>query len=138
MMRSILHFHLDRNGWTPDAVKYKVVGKFEPKVLILCAISETCVSISYKGSVKGQAIDIDVYIIKCLPKMVKFIEKHHKNDETIFWPDVASCHYAKKTLEWIEQEKSIKIMPKADNPPPKKCASGSGPTHSTFLGFTGS
>jgi hypothetical protein len=23
--------------------------------------------------------------------MVKFIEKHHKNDETIFWPDLALC-----------------------------------------------
>jgi arsenate reductase-like glutaredoxin family protein len=44
--------------------------------------------------------------------MVKFIEY----DETIFWPGLASCHYAKKTLEWLEQ-KNIKIEPKADNPP---------------------
>jgi hypothetical protein len=42
-----------------------------------------------------QADDDDVYIIKCFPKMVKFIEKHHKNDETIFWPDLALRHYAK-------------------------------------------
>jgi hypothetical protein len=41
--------------------------------------------------------------------MVKFIEKHHKNDETIFKP-------AKKTLEWLEQ-KNIKIVPEADSPP---------------------
>jgi hypothetical protein len=48
--------------------------------------------------------------------MVKFIEKHHKNDETIFWPDQASCHYAKKTLKWLEQ-KNIRKVPKADSPP---------------------
>jgi hypothetical protein len=47
--------------------------------------------------------------------MVKFIEKHLKNDETIIWPELVSCHYAKKTLEWLEQ-KNIKIVPKADNP----------------------
>jgi hypothetical protein len=46
--------------------------------------------------------------------MVKFIE-HHKNDETIFWPDLASCHYAKQTLKWMKQ-KNIKIVPKADSP----------------------
>jgi arsenate reductase-like glutaredoxin family protein len=47
--------------------------------------------------------------------MVNFIEKHHKNDEKIFWPDLTSCYYAKKTLEWLEQ-KNIKIVLKADNP----------------------
>jgi hypothetical protein len=47
--------------------------------------------------------DQAVAITKCRPKMVKFIEKHHKNDETIFWPDLISCYYAKKTLEWLEQ-----------------------------------
>jgi arsenate reductase-like glutaredoxin family protein len=47
--------------------------------------------------------------------MVKFIKKHHKNDKTIFWPDLASCHYAKKTLEWLEQ-KNIEIVLKAVNP----------------------
>jgi peptidyl-tRNA hydrolase len=53
---------------------------------------------------------------KYLSKMVKFIGKHHKNDETIFWPDLTSQHYAKKkTLEWLEQ-KNTKIVAKADNP----------------------
>jgi hypothetical protein len=49
---------------TPDTVKYKAVGKFEPIVLVWCAIS-------------------DVYITECLPKKVNR-RKHHKNDETIF------------------------------------------------------
>jgi hypothetical protein len=32
-------------------------------------------------------------------QMLKFIEKHLKNDETIFWSDLASCHYAKNEAE---------------------------------------
>jgi hypothetical protein len=39
-----------------------------------------------------------------------------QNDKTIFWPDLASCHYAKKTLVWLKQ-KNVKTVPKADNPP---------------------
>jgi organic hydroperoxide reductase OsmC/OhrA len=72
--------------------------------------------VSFIGTVRGSAVDADVYFTKYLPKMVKFVEKHHKtNDETIFLADLASCHYAKKTLEWLEQ-KNIKIVSKADNP----------------------
>jgi hypothetical protein len=47
--------------WTSDAVKYKTVGKFEPKVLVWCAIPDTGVS----TNVKGQTVDADVYIIEC-------------------------------------------------------------------------
>jgi hypothetical protein len=76
---------------TPDAVTNKAVGKFEPKVLVWCAISEAGVSTPFIGTV-----DADVYISKCLPKIVKYIEKLYKNVESIFWLDLASCHYAKK------------------------------------------
>jgi hypothetical protein len=69
---------------TPDAGKYKIVGKFEQKVLIWCVISEVCVSTPFIRTI--QAVDADVYITKCLFKMVKFIKKHHKNDETIYGP----------------------------------------------------
>jgi hypothetical protein len=42
--------------------------------LIWCTTSEAGVPTPFIGTVKGQAVDADVYIIKCLPKMVKFIE----------------------------------------------------------------
>ena len=31
--------------------------------------------------------------------------KHHANGKYIFWSDKASSHYAKKTLEYLEQKK---------------------------------
>jgi hypothetical protein len=36
---------------TPDAVKNTTVGKFEPKVLVWCAISEAGVSTPFIGTV---------------------------------------------------------------------------------------
>jgi hypothetical protein len=64
------------------------------------------ISTPFIGTVKGQAVDADVYITKYLTKMVKFIKNHHKNDKTMFWYDVSSCHCAQKVLEWLEQKKS--------------------------------
>jgi hypothetical protein len=37
---------------TPDAVIYKAVGKFEPKILVWCAISGTGVSTPFIGTVE--------------------------------------------------------------------------------------
>jgi hypothetical protein len=78
-----------------------------------CAISEAGVSTPFLETVKGQTIDADVYITKSLPKIIKFIKKHHpqKSRNNLL---VRSYQHAKKTLEWLEQ-KSIKIFPKADN-----------------------
>lgn len=32
------------------------------------------------------------------------IKEHHINDELIFWPDIAFCHYAKQTIERLQIE----------------------------------
>ena len=34
----------------------------------------------------------------------------------LFWPDLASCHYAKKTLAWYEAN-DVPYVPKIANPP---------------------
>jgi hypothetical protein len=103
MMRSILYFHTA----TAPSQEFMVSGQtiFETlltplntkllECLVWCEISEDAVLTLFMGNFKGQAVNADVYITKCLPKMVKFIEKHHKNDETIFWLELASCYYAK-------------------------------------------
>ena len=46
----------------------------------------------------------------------KFIEKHHSSDDYLFWRDLASSHYAKDTISWMN-DKTIKFMPKDMNPP---------------------
>ena len=44
-----------------------------------------------------------------------FIQEHHRDEKYVFWPDLASSHYAKMVINWLE-EKKIPIVPKAMNP----------------------
>jgi hypothetical protein len=57
-----------------------------------------------------------VYISKCPSVLRKFIQKHHKNENIVFWPDLSSAHYAKDTLVRLEELK-IEYVPKEKNPP---------------------
>jgi hypothetical protein len=94
------------------------VDKFKPTFLVGCAISEAGVFTPFIGSVKGQAIDADVYITKYLPKVIKFIEKLQKlRDNLLVWSGivplrkenvgmVGSEKYKKSAQSW----KSFKIL----------------------------
>lgn len=101
---------------TSPGVKFTTKSKFEPKVLVWLAISAKGVSRPYVGTTRSSSINSEVYRTKCLPKLVPFIEKHHKNDKIIFWPDLASSHYARDTIKWLE-DKKIPFVPKTANPP---------------------
>jgi hypothetical protein len=46
-------FWIDDVENTPDAVKYKAVGKLAPNVLVWCAISKAGVSTPFIRTVKG-------------------------------------------------------------------------------------
>ena len=50
------------------------------------------------------------------PLLHSFIEEYHADDEYIFWPDLASSHYANETTKWLIQHK-VKFVPKQVNPP---------------------
>ena len=56
------------------------------------------------------------YIEKCLPNLLKFINKYHHDDKYLFWPDLATSHYAKTTIEWLNK-RDIPFVPKLANPP---------------------
>ena len=91
---------------TPDNVKYAGKSKFEPKVLVWEAISSKGVSVPLIRPNRAKAVESDVYIGQCLPKLKQFIEKHHTGEKIIIWPDLANCHYAKKkTLDWLTAQK---------------------------------
>ena len=64
----------------------------------------------------GQAVNETVYIEKCLKaRLVPYINSLQKNGDVIFWPDLASAHYSKNTLSFLESE-NIEIVPKVFNP----------------------
>jgi hypothetical protein len=64
----------------------------------------------------GLVVNKEVYISKCLPVLHKLIQKHHKNEKIVFWPDLASAYYAKDMLVRVEKLK-IEYVPKEKNPP---------------------
>lgn len=109
-------FYTDNIEDVPNDVRYKKKAKFEDKVLVWCAISEAGISRAYVGRVRGEAVNADIYIRRCLPKLVNFIQTHHVNDNIMFWPDLASCHYARITQDWLRQQ-NIPCVPREDNPP---------------------
>ncbi|CAF3026469.1 unnamed protein product [Rotaria sp. Silwood2] len=73
-----------------DNVKYKTKEKYPKHVLSL-------VSLISKS------------------KLVQFIEVQHVDEEYIFWPNLASSHYADETTQWFLQYK-INFVPKQINP----------------------
>lgn len=93
--------------------KYICVDKFGKKAMIWQGIC----SCGQKTSpfVISSTMNADIYIKECLQKRVlPFIRKHRLPVK--FWPDLASCHYAKKTLEFYTTN-NIDFVPKDINPP---------------------
>ena len=98
-------FYSSNKENTPDDVKFKSKQKFEPKILVWMSLSSKGISTPFIGTTKGPAVNTDVYIRKCLPKLLKFIEKHHLGDKSIFCLDLASSHYANKTSARLNEQK---------------------------------
>ena len=74
------------------------------------------VSQPYIGTTKGAAINSDVYVRECLPKLLAFIKTHHQHDEYIFWADLANFHYDNTTIDWLNERK-INFVTRSVNPP---------------------
>ena len=109
-------FYAFHKEHAPDSVKYKTKEKYPKKVLVWLALSAQGSSTAFIGTTKGPAITVGIYVNKCLSKLHSFIEEYYADDEYIFWPDLASSHYANEMTEWLIQHK-IKFIPKQVNPP---------------------
>ena len=80
------------------------------------ALCSKGVSQPYIGTTQGVAINSDVYVRKCLLKLLAFIKAHHQHGEYVFRPDFASSHYANTTIDWFKERK-INFVPRSVNPP---------------------
>jgi hypothetical protein len=105
-------FYSDDVSTTPDEIKHNLKSKYEEKVLVWIAFSSKGFSKPFFVPSK-QAINQDMYLDQCIKRrLIPFIKKHPKH---IFWPDLASSHYAKKVLKYLREQKVI-FVEKADNP----------------------
>ncbi|CAG9829905.1 unnamed protein product [Diabrotica balteata] len=115
-MKSNDGFYINNVQDAPDEVRFKEKVKFADKILVWCAISEAVVSQPFIGRVRGEALNADNYVDRYLTRLVQFLNTHHPNDEIIFWPDLASCYYARRTTDWLTAQ-NVNFVPKRNNPP---------------------
>lgn len=107
------YYVADTRGNVAEECRVQRSSKFPKKFLVwqaICSCGERSSSFITTGS-----INTDVYIKECLQKrLLPFLRKHEVS--SFFWPDLASCHYSKKAIEWY-QTNSVMIVPKEANPP---------------------
>ncbi|XP_055549207.1 uncharacterized protein LOC129732388 [Wyeomyia smithii] len=86
-----------------------------PKTVLLCC-----------GSVKGMskllffcsglAENGGIYSTKYLPEVASFTKKYHKAEDTVFWSDLETAHYSRRSIEEMERL-NVDVVPKLVNPP---------------------
>jgi transposase len=97
-------------------VKYKNVGKFTTKLLVWIAFSSRGFAKPFFMRSRG-AINAKTYSKRCIIKrLVPFLREKHSDNNYLFWPDLASSHYANETLKTFN-EHNVKFVPKDMNPP---------------------
>ena len=70
-----------------------------------------------KPYISNGTMNQHVYLEECLRKrLLPFILAHHDIDDILFWPDLASCHYANIVKEYLNQ-KNVTFVQKQHNPP---------------------
>jgi transposase len=88
----------------PDSVRFAGKEKFPKKVLVWVAISDRGLSKPLFRPTNSVAIKTEIYIEECLEKrLLPFIHEHHADFNYIFWPDLASAHYSKLSVDWMEE-----------------------------------
>ena len=108
-------FYSDDIHKTPEDVKYNFQAKFEKKLLVWLAISPRGVSRPYFVP-RNLSINQHIYRDECIRKRLQpFIEKYYQDGKYIFWPDLATSHYANSVINYLQTSK-IKFVPKIDNP----------------------
>ena len=109
------NFYSDNKSLAPPEVKFAKKKKFEQKLLVWLAVSPYGISEPYIIE-SGNAIDQNIYREECLAsRLLPFIKRHHSDGNYIFWPDLASSHYAESVLDFLI-ENSIEHVDKIDNP----------------------
>ena len=102
-------FYSNNRNITANDVKYYDKAKYEPKLLVWVAISPAGISDFYIVPSK-MAINQEIYLEECLKKrLLPFINKHHRGGKYVFWPDMASSHYANTVQNWLI--KTIQSIP---------------------------
>ena len=104
------------NGDVPENVRFKYTSKYPEKLLMWITISEKGISEPF-FLVKKASLNGATYRDECIKsRLLPFLEKYHSDQDFFFWPDLATCHYAKDTQE-LYSSLQIPYIPRDSNPP---------------------
>ncbi|XP_065642408.1 uncharacterized protein LOC136074037 [Hydra vulgaris] len=108
-------YYTNNKKTCPESVRF--IGKEKyPKILMWIAISDRGMSEPLFRTSKAVAINSSIYINECLEKrLLPFIHKYYGDFNYLFWPDLASSHYSKDSLNWMDQY--VYYVDKESNPP---------------------
>ena len=110
------NFYTSQVSDTPASVKYQPKAKFEVKMLVYLCFSEKGISKPFFVP-SGLAVNQHIYLEDCIKKiLVPFINEHHSDGEYLFWPDLASAHYANSVIDFLKAQ-NLNFVEKLDNPP---------------------
>lgn len=110
------NFYSSHVSSAPASIKYRPKKKFEKKLLVWLCFSEKGMAKPYFVP-SGLAVNQKIYLEECIKKrLLPFIKEHHSDDNYLFWPDLASSHYAKTVISYLD-DKKVKYVTRADNPP---------------------
>jgi transposase/predicted DNA-binding protein YlxM (UPF0122 family) len=107
------HYVADARGNVFEQFRTKKVTKFPKKHLVwqaICSCGQRSKFLVFSGSINS-----NIYIEECLKKGLLPLLRSH-SVSTFFWPDLASSHYSKATLEWYKAN-GVNFVPKEANPP---------------------
>uniref|UniRef100_T2MAU0 C-myc promoter-binding protein n=1 Tax=Hydra vulgaris TaxID=6087 RepID=T2MAU0_HYDVU len=73
-------------------------------------------SVKYYTKRNGLAINQKIYLEDCIKKrLIPFIKEHHQDSQFVFWPDLATSHYANSVQAYLNGQ-NVRFVPKEDNP----------------------
>lgn len=100
----------DKKTVAPE-YKFKGKEKFPKKYLVWLALNEN--GHVSKPLIIAKTLNSKSYLSECIKKrLIPFIE----NKNVLFWPDMATCHYAKNVTSFLK-EKKVKFVQKCENAP---------------------
>ena len=108
-------FHSTNSKDVPHANRTTPKEKLPKKFLIWQAMDENG-KIS-KPYVTDKSLNSSIYLKECISTLLlNFIHEHHRTDEILFWPDMASSHYANNVRSFLK-EKNVHFVEKSQNAP---------------------
>lgn len=110
------HYFASSVESAPSDVKYRTEKKFPVQLMVWLCVSENGVSEPVFLE-RPNSVNAEFYQEHCVRRgLMSFIKKYHDGDDILFWPDLASAHYARTTLQ-ILRDLDVPFVEKECNPP---------------------